>query len=92
MREKTEVISTFEAAGWGLGSSGGGCEWLTKEYQDGLGGGFMAITDEHGVDAPLAWDTPCIMGIYDQDGNDMGFVIRSTAQNLYWLATVLVKP
>jgi hypothetical protein len=52
----------------------------------------MAITDEHGVDAPLAWDTPCIIGIYDQDGNDMGFVIRSTAQNLYWLATVLMKP
>jgi hypothetical protein len=89
--ENNEVIQQFMKAGWGYEQSGGGCHWLIKNFEDGLGGGFLAITDDGGVQAPESWDTPCILGIYDQDGKDLGFNIRSTAQNLYWLVTVLMK-
>ena len=87
---RNEVLSTFEAAGWGLSGSGGGCQWLTREFEDGMGGGIMAITDEGGLDHPVLWSEPCILGIYDQDGESMDIIIRASAEVLFWFVTALL--
>ena len=87
---KNQVAATFEEAGWKLTEHEHGCKRLTKDYQDPLGGGIMAITDDGGLDYPLTWNEPAILSILDQDGSDTGLKITGTATCLYWFVTAIL--
>ena len=79
---KNVVVEAFKSEGFEVGQSGGGCEWMTRPW--GQGDGYLALTDEGGVDYPTAWDTPAMLGFY-ADGEDEGKIFRASTAEIYWL-------
>ena len=52
-------------------SSGGGCEWYTKPIQYKGKDAFIAITDDSGLDLPVAIEDSVYVGIYDPESGDL---------------------
>jgi hypothetical protein len=61
----------MEKYGFGASSSGGGCEWYTKETQHKGKKAFIAVTDDGGLSLPESLDDPVYVGIYDMDSGDL---------------------
>jgi len=56
----------YQKHGFELTPSGGGCEWYTKELNDGW---FIAVTEqESGIDAPTEYGQAIHVGLYDHMG------------------------
>ena len=60
----------LEKHGFSAGSSGGGCEWYTKETKYQGKDAYIAITDDGGLDLPASLEAPVYVGIYDMDDGD----------------------
>lgn len=58
------VESFMNEKGFAAGSSGGGCEWYTKDFTYKGKPAFLAITDNGGMDLPTSMDEPVIVGVY----------------------------
>ena len=65
-----DIEKLMNEHGFGASSSGGGCEWYTKEIVYKGKAAFVAITDNGGLDLPQSLDEPVYVGIYDLDTGD----------------------
>ena len=65
------VNQEMEKLGFGASSSGGGCEWYTKQVQHKGKNAFIAVTDDGGLGLPESMDDPVYVGIYDLDSGDL---------------------
>ena len=65
------VNQEMEKHGFGASSSGGGCQWFTKEIQHKGNNAFIAVTDEGGLALPESLDEPVLVGVYDLDSGDL---------------------
>jgi len=66
-----DIVNIMREHGFGASSSGGGCEWYTKETVYKGKSAFIAITDNGGLDLPQSLDEPVYVGIYDLDTGDL---------------------
>jgi hypothetical protein len=57
--------------GFAASSSGGGCEWYTKDFIYQGKDAFLAITDNGGMDLPASIDEIVIAGVYDMETEEV---------------------
>ncbi len=57
--------------GFVAGSSGGGCEWYTKNFIYQGKPAYLAITDYGGMDLPTSTDETVIAGVYDMEDGEV---------------------
>lgn len=66
-----DLVQLMESHGFGASSSGGGCEWYTKEVQFGERMAFVAVTCEDGCGLPESIEDPVLVGVYDMDSGEL---------------------
>jgi hypothetical protein len=66
-----DINHLMKKNGFAAGSSGGGCEWYTKQIAYKGKQAYIAVTDDGGLDLPQSLNDPVYVGIYDMEDGDM---------------------
>ena len=82
----------MEKHGFGASSSGGGCQWYTKEIKYKGKDAFVAITDDGGLELPESLDVPVMVGIYDLDSGALVEEVQRFGSLRSYLASITKHP